>query len=69
LETLEQTLASVTKGAEQAHYSAASTARINAMNTLLKEGGVVTTSNTHFQHYIATVGCTKWLGTTSTFRR
>ena len=36
LVTLEQTLASVTKGAEQARYSAASTARINAINILLK---------------------------------
>ncbi|CAI3928397.1 alpha,alpha-trehalase [Alteromonas sp. DY56-G5] len=35
LVTLEQTLASVTKGAEQARYSAASTARINAINTYL----------------------------------
>ena len=36
LVTLEQTLASVTKGAEQARYSAASAARINAINILLK---------------------------------
>ena len=56
LETLEQTLASVTKGAEQAHYSAASTARINAMNTLLKEGGVVTTSNATSQQWDAPNG-------------
>ncbi len=49
LVTLEQTLASVTKGAEQARYSAASTARIKAINILLKKGGVVTTSNTTSQ--------------------
>ena len=56
LVTLEQTLASVTKGAEQARYSAASTARINAMNTLLKEGGVVTTSNATSQQWDAPNG-------------
>ncbi|MDY6975462.1 MAG: trehalase family glycosidase [Pseudomonadota bacterium] len=38
LVTLEQTLASVTRGAEQARYSAASTARIKAINTYLFNG-------------------------------
>ena len=40
----------------QARYSAASTARINAMNTLLKEGGVVTTSNATSQQWDAPNG-------------
>ena len=56
LVTLEQTLASVTKGAEQARYSAASTARIKAINILLKKGGVVTTSNTTSQQWDAPNG-------------
>ena len=56
LVTLEQTLASVTKGAEQARYSAASAARINAINILLKKGGVVTTSNITSQQWDAPNG-------------
>ena len=56
LVTLEQTLASVTKGAEQARYSAASAARINAINILLKKGGVVTTSNATSQQWDAPNG-------------
>ena len=46
----------MTKGAEQARYSAASTARIKAINILLKKGGVVTTSNATSQQWDAPNG-------------